>query len=579
MRHWRGELRRKMMEPGGAAAVTKCGIFRRFALGAGALLLFSLTLTPGAQQNRASPQAPPPQVSETLAEAQSSLEHGNADDAIRILSSYLQTRPEDSAGRTLLAQAYASIGQNERAKEELHGVLQVAPNDSIALAALGEIYEREGQPERAEPLLADAAKINRSDPGIRMEWAVVLVRLHKYAEAQSALAGLSPPSGREERIGYHRLKASVALGLGNAPTAASEMEKALALEPADHGLALATATAELQSKNWQRAARLAEPLFAETHNPQAGLLSLEAELDMHSDFQQTLELLRATQPTSKELELHQRVAELLISHEKYSESIEELNRAVDLDPGRADLQFDLALAQFRADRLDDAAASAQKCKELDDNADVEDLIGDIQEARGDSLAAVKGYQAAVELAPNDERYRLSLAVELIQHSSFEPAKVVLKQGEELQPESWRIQLALGMVEHFGGTDEGATKYLLRAADLAPEPQVVLQYLGDIQLDRAPPDPAAVAKLCEYSDGQPKDGHIQYYCGALPIRQSVPMAGALARSSTRIRKLHTPGPGIRGSTLPTGPDLRARGATGKAAEGNKALRSSVNAPRG
>ncbi|MGC2807464.1 MAG: tetratricopeptide repeat protein [Candidatus Acidiferrales bacterium] len=517
--------------------MTKCGIFGRFALSAGALLLFGFTLTPGAQQNRSSPQAHPPQDSEALAAAQSSLEHGNADEAIRILLSYLQTQPQDSAARTLLAQVYASTGQNERAEQELHGVLQIAPNDSIALAALGEVYEREGQPEKAEALLANAAKINRDDPRIRMEWAVVLVHLHKYAEAQTALAGLSPPSQRDELIRFHRLEASVALGLGNARTAASEMEKALALEPADDGLILATATAELQSKNWQRAASLAEPLFSTTHNPQAGLVSLEAELAMHSDFQQTLELLGAIQLTSsKELELHQRVAELLISHEKYSEASEELSKAANLDPTRADLQFDLALAEFRAGRLDDAAASAQKCKELGDNADLEDLIGDIQEARGDNLAAVKGYQAAVELAPNVEKYRLSLAVELIRHSSFEPAKVVLKQGEELQPESWRIQLALGMVEHFGGSDEDATKYLLRAAELAPEPQQALQYLGDIQLDRAPPDPAALAKLCEYSDGHPKDGHIQYYCGAVLFRAGY-VTGNKTHAEEILRRLH------------------------------------------
>jgi Flp pilus assembly protein TadD len=532
------ELQRKVMKAKEAAAVTKCRILRRFAPGAGALLLFGFTLTAGAQQNRSAAQAHPPQVSETLAEAQSSLEHGNAEEAIRILSGYLQTRPKDSAGRTLLAQAYASIGQKERAEEELQGVLQIAPNDSIALAALGEIYEREGQPEKAEPLLANAAKINHSDPRIQMEWAVALVHLHKYPEAQSALAGLSPPTGREERVGFHRLKASVALGLGNAPTAASEMEKALALEPADPGLAMATATAELQAKNWQRAASLTEPLFSETHNPQAGLVRLEAELDMHSDFQQTLELLRAIElPISKELELHQRVAELLISHEKYSESIAELKRAAELDPERADLEFDLALAQFRAGRLDDAVASAEKCKELGDNAELEDLIGDIQEARGDSLAAVKSYQAAVELAPNEEKYRLSLAVELIRHSSFEPARVVLKQGEELQPESWRIQLALGMVEHFGGTDEDATKYLLRAAELAPEPQAALQYLGDIQMDRASaPDPGAVARLCEYSDGQPKDGHMQYYCGAVLFRRDY-VTGDKTHAAEILRRLH------------------------------------------
>jgi hypothetical protein len=33
---------------------------------------------------------------------------------------------------------------------------------------------------------------------------------------------------------------------------------------------------------------------------------------------------------------------------------------------------------------------------------LEDLLGDIQEARGDNLAAVRSYQAAVALAPNDE---------------------------------------------------------------------------------------------------------------------------------------------------------------------------------
>ena len=315
------------------------------------------------------------------------------------------------------------------------------------------------------------------------------------------------------------------------------MEKALALEPADLGLVMATAVAELQSKNWQRAARLAEPLFSETHNPQAGLVSLQAELEMRSDFHQTLELLRATKLAfSEELALHQRVAQLLISYEKYSESIDELNRAAELDPQRADLEFNLALAQFRAGRPDDALASAEKCKELGDNADLEDLIGDIQEARGDSLAAVKAYQTAVELAPNEEQYRLSLSLELIRHSSFEPARVVLKQAEELQPQSWRIQLALGMVEHFGGTDDEATKYLLRAAELAPQPQEPLQYLGDIQTDRAAaPDPAAVAKLCEYADSRPTVGQMQYYCGAALFRTDY-VSGDKTHAAEILRRL-------------------------------------------
>ncbi|MGB9402201.1 MAG: tetratricopeptide repeat protein [Candidatus Acidiferrales bacterium] len=518
--------------------MTTCGHSRRSLLVAVAFFLCCFPLALGARQNQSSPQKHSPQPSGPLSQAQSALAHGNPEDAIRILSDYLQTWPADSTARTMLGQAYAGTGRNDLAVDAFNTVLQALPDDYIALTALGEIYEGEGQPEKAEPFLAHAATASRGNPHIRTEWAIVLVHLRKYTEAQGALAGLSLPSDREERIGFYRLKASVALGLGNPSTAASEMEKALALKPADPGIAMATAVAQMQSKNWRRAAGLTEPLFSRTHDPQVGLVCLEAELETHADFHQTLELLRATQlASSEELAFHQRLAQLLISHEKYSEAIEELKSAADLDPQRADLQFDLALAQFRAGRSDDALASAEKCKELGDNADLEDLLGDIQEARGDSLSAVKSYQAAVALAPNDEKYSLSLAVELMRHSSFEPARVALKQAEELQPESWRIELALGMVEYLGGTDQEATKYLLHAAALAPEPEAALQYLGDIQMDRASaPDPAAMAKLCAYADGQPKDGHMQFYCGAVMFRRDY-VTGDKTHADEILRRLH------------------------------------------
>jgi Flp pilus assembly protein TadD len=500
--------------------VTVRWILRHSILGTCASLLFCLTPTIAGPQNQSSPQRQRPSSSAPLVEAESSLAHGNAEEAIRSLSGYLETRPKDSDARILLGQAYAIAGQNDRAERELQTVLQNAPENYVALAALGEIYERAGQPEKAESMLAHAVRASQGAPQIRTEWAAVLARQHKYTEAQTALAGLSPPKDPQERIGFHRLKASVALGLGNAPAAASEMEKALALKPTDAGLTMATAVAELQSEHWQRTASLAEPVFSRTRDPQAGLVLLEAQLGMHGDFHQTLELLRSTQLASRDQLLFlQHLAEILISHGEYSESIEALKGAAEIDSHRADLQFNLALAQFRAGRPDDAAGTAEKCKALDDNADLEDLLGDIQESRGDNLAAVRSYQAAVALAPNEEKYRLSLAVELIRHNSFEAARAVLKQAEDLQPKSWRIQLALGMVEYFAGTDEEATRFLLQAAEFAPDPQPALKYLGDLQMERtSTPDPAAVARLCAHADRQPKDGNMQYYCGALLFRR-------------------------------------------------------------
>jgi len=508
------------------------------ALCASAYLFFLIAPNLCALQNPSPPQthlATPPGP---IADARSSLAHGNAQEAIEILSNYLQNRPQNSAAHTLLGQAYASIGQNDRAEEEFRTVLQSAPDDSIALAALGELYEQAGQPEKAEPLLARAAKASGGVPQIRIEWAVVLSRLHKYKEAQKALAGVSPPNDPDQRLGFHRLKASVALGLGDSHTAASEMEKALALKPADTGLTIATAVAELQAKNAERAEILATPVYLQTRNPQVGLIVLQAELESHADFHATLDSLRATMlPASDRLTFRQHLAALLISHQEIADAITELQAAANLDPSRADLQYNLALAQFQAGRLDDAENSAAKCKDLGDDADLEALIGDIQEARGKNLEAAKSYQAAVGLAPTEEKYRLSLAVELIRHSNLDAARVVLQQAQTLLPNSWRIELALGMVEYFAGTDDDATRYLLRAYDLSPEPENALQYLGDVQMDRASaPDPAVLAKLCEYSDQHPKNGRMQYYCGAVSFRRDYATSDK-SHAAEILKRLH------------------------------------------
>jgi tetratricopeptide (TPR) repeat protein len=108
---------------------------------------------------------------------------------------------------------------------------------------------------------------------------------------------------------------------------------------------------------------------------------------------------------------------------------------------------------------------------------------------------------------------------LISHKSFEAAKAVLQQADQLYPNSWRIHFALGMIEYFVGNEEEASRVLLHAAELSPEPPIALKYVGDIQMDRAAgPDGAVTADLCKYADLNPKEATMQYYCGALLFRR-------------------------------------------------------------
>ena len=490
-----------------------------------------------AQQNPAA-RARSSQVSSQLVQAQSALVRGDAEQAVALLSSYVPSHPGDIPARLLLGQAYSLLGQNDDALAQFLAVLKKAPQNVPALASAGEIYLHQSNFEQAEPLLRRAVEAGARPKQVRIEWALSLTRLHRYKEAEHALVGVTAPTSREELVAFHRLKASIASGLEKPEAAAVEMEKALVLEPADDGMRLATALAQLQSHNWQRAIQLAEPLYARTHDSDAGLVLLEAQLGMHADVRSTLETLRsqAVQPAN-ELMLRQRMAEVLISQGQFAAAIPDLTRAIELDPNRADLFYNLALAQFKAGRLDDALQSAEKARDRDDNGDLEDLLGDIQESRGDNLAAVKSYQSAVTLAPKEEKYRLALAIEFIRHKSFEPARVVLKQAEELWPQSWRIQLALGMVEYFTGTDEQASRILLHAAELAPQPETALHYVGNIQMDMAgAPTSPAIAQLCGYADRNPKDEKAQYYCGGLMFKRDYGLQDK-SHSDEILRRLH------------------------------------------
>ncbi|MGH9743360.1 MAG: tetratricopeptide repeat protein [Candidatus Acidiferrum sp.] len=492
----------------------------RWALFLGSALLICVAPTVRAKAGHSSLKTSSPQSPGPIAEAHSALARGNTEEAIQILSNHLLSDPKDAPAMFALGQAYAMEGKNGQAEEEFQSALKISPDNYIALAALAELYAQEGQFEKAEPLLDRASKLSQGDPHIRREWGMTLARLHKYKEAQSALAGLPPPNDPNERISFYRLQASVAMALGHTESAASEMEKALSLNPSDSGMILATAVAEVQAGNWERAASLAEPIFSHTQDSTAGIVVLESQLGRHADVHRTLDLLRSTKlPPAEELAFRQRLAKVLIAHSEYSESIVDLTKASELDPQGADLLFNLALAQFRAGHLEDALQSAEKCKAVNDGAEIEDLLGDIQEGSGDNLAAVRSYQAAVVLAPDEEKYRLSLAVEFIRHKSFEPARIVLKEAEKLDPRSWRIELARGMVEHFAGSDEEASQILVHAAVLAPESEVALKYLGDIQMDQtSSPDPAAIAQLCGYADRHPGNGDMEYYCGALLFRR-------------------------------------------------------------
>lgn len=401
------------------------------------------------------------------------------------------------------------------------GYGQVQGADDASVAAINQAHEliQQGRLEEAEPLLARAVKLQPASPGPRLEWASILAHLHRYREAEKALAGVAAPIPLSQRIAYYRLKASIDLGTGNPRAAEREMEFALKLAPGDRNLMAATGMAENAAGDSTKAIAHLSPVFAAIHDPYTGLALLQAELVAHRDYTSTLSDLQSLElPVEGRLPFEIELGETLSGSGAHIEAVSVFQKAVEDAPGRADLCFDLALAQFRAGQPGAALASAERTKSIGDSAGLESLIGDIQEAQGDSLAAIHSYQAAVALAPDQEQYRLELGLELLRHGTFEPALAVFQQSLQLFPKSTRVRVAVGLTHYFLEQYPEAAKSLLEAARMDQDSDLASSYLGEIELQLpVSAEPAAVGQVCRYADRHPKSGQAVAYCGALELR--------------------------------------------------------------
>ena len=317
-----------------------------------------------------------------------------------------------------------------------------------------------------------------------------LARAHRYAEAEVAMRGVRPPEDTRQRITFFRLRASIESGLGNSKAAAADMELAAKLAPED---------AQLQAA--------------------AALSRLEVQLETHADPAVTLKALRGVQlPVEKLLEVRLRTGEVLSRAHRYGEAAEDLADASRMAPNRADIHFNLALARYYNGQWDAALESAERAKTLEDSGATESLLGDIQEKRGDALAAVHSYQAAVSLEPNVEQHRLSLATELLKHQTFDAALVVLEQAAGLFPQSAHIKILLGLSYYLVDRSPDAIRTLLEANRVAGKDGLAARYLGEITLqDSATPDPGAVKQLCAFADAHPANKTADALCGGVLLR--------------------------------------------------------------
>jgi len=464
---------------------------------------------------------------------------GHTEEAVELLQSTLAARPSDLRARLALADIYARNSQANKAETEFREALRLHPDSPSAEIALATFYLNAGSLVSAEQELGDAVRRHPKLVEAHAQLALVLARERKYAEAESNLRTVPPPTEKDARVRYFRLMASIHSGLGDSHAAAQAMEAAWHVMPDNQELQLIASIAEAEAGDWRACIRDITPLYQRHPTADSGLVLLRAELASHAAFMPTLQSLQALNlPDSQKFHLTVRSAELLAAADRAAAAAEEFQEALRINGGADEtLLYNLAVEELAAGQLDPALVTLAKLCSQKDSAEVEDLIGDVNEQKGDRSAAIQSHEKAIALAPSEERYRLSLGAELLKFESYASAASVFQQAAELFPNSARIYVGLGMADYFMEKYDDSVSAFLRADKLDNGSSRPLGYLGATQMENsAGPAQSAVDTICARADSGSEQSAAVVWCGALLFRKAY-LADDRSAAVAIVQRLH------------------------------------------
>jgi tetratricopeptide (TPR) repeat protein len=146
-----------------------------------------------------------------------------------------------------------------------------------------------------------------------------------------------------------------------------------------------------------------------------------------------------------------------------------------------ELQFERDLRNKASQgHADHAQAEIHAALEAHPTAALYRLAGEVDEIKGEPLAAVHEFEQAAKLDPS-EIDEFEWGSELLLHRAIWQAEAVFRHGVSLYPTSVRMQTALGTALFAGARYEQAAERLCEASDLAPSDETLYAFMGKVEL--------------------------------------------------------------------------------------------------
>src|SRR6185436_18929396 len=119
------------------------------------------------------------------------------------------------------------------------------------------------------------------------------------------------------------------------------------------------------------------------------------------------------------------------------------------NPDNLDAQRALADLYYGTGRFDAARELVQRLLAVKENAELRNLLGDIDEAVGDHVAAAGDYQRAAHLDPTED-HLFDWGDNLLHLRAHADAIAVFKAAIRRFPESARLEVGLGIAQYAQG---------------------------------------------------------------------------------------------------------------------------------
>src|SRR3984893_9121006 len=136
-------------------------------------------------------------------------------------------------------------------------------------------------------------------------------------------------------------------------------------------------------------------------------------------------------------------------------------------------------------------------------------LAEAAESEGRPLEAVREYQQAAELQPN-EAHIFAWGADLLLHRAFEPAIEVFTKGDRLYPDSVRMLLGLSVATYDQGRMEEGKTLLLEACDVDPADPGPYLFLGTILETEKITPPGWTERFKRFASAHAEDALAHYY---------------------------------------------------------------------